>query len=154
MSFKHNRKFPKTLRNKLLNTLMRSGKKNITEKILLNSVKHIYKLNSLNLKNLLSLSFINVISVFKLNEQVVKKGKRKMKKQIPFFLIGDSNRIVHGLKTIHATSFKTRKSEEFYKSLSRELLSLASEKSISISKNNDIKDQVLLNKRHLSKFRW
>ena len=77
---KHKKSF-KILKIKLLNTLMVHGKKNTTEKILLNSTKFICKSQKYRLENLFKLAFINATPMFKLNEQIVKRGKRKIKKQ-------------------------------------------------------------------------
>lgn len=144
----------KTLKIKLLNTLMVHGKKNTVEKILLSSIKFICKSQSSHLENLFKLAFINSTPIFKLNEQIVKKGKRKIKKQIPFFLIDDASRLSHGFKTIKVSSYKSRNSEPFFKSLSVEILNLTNEKSNSILSNKETKNQILLNRRYLSKFRW
>lgn len=149
-----NKNLSNTLKTKLLNTLMKHGKKNTSEKILLNSLKRTYKMQRFNLKSVLKMAFLNSIPVFKLNEQVVKKGKRKVKKKIPFFLIGDSNRIMHGFKIIKETSHRTRQSDAFYKSLSSEFIGLVKEKSSSIITNSEIKKQVSQNKRYVSRFRW
>ena len=153
MNFKK-RKSLKVLKTQFLNTLMSNGKKNTTEKILLNTVKLISKLQKFHLINLLKLAFINSTPIFKLNEQLIKRGKKKVKKQIPFFLLTDSTRILYGIKTIKTVSSKTRGSNFFYKSLGSEILNLTKEKSNSIRSNIEIKTQVLANKRYLSKFRW
>ena len=133
---------------------MSNGKKNTTEKILLSSAKRIYKLKSINFKCSFKLALINATPLFKLNEQLVKKGKRKIKKQVPFFLAGEYNRLMQGLKIIKSTSKRIRKSNTFYNSVSSELINLMEEKSIVLANNNEIKNQVISNKRHLSKFRW
>ena len=151
---RNNRKFYNLMKTKFLNTLMSHGKKNTSEKILLQSIKELYKNSPLHMKSLLKLAFINSTPVFKLNEQFVKKGKRKIRKQIPIFLTNDLTRLMQGFRMIKQTSTKTRSSEKFFKSLSRELLNLTEDKSISISNNSNVVKQVLLNKRYLSKFRW
>lgn len=149
-----NKRVLRTLKIKLLNTLMSHGKKSTTEKILLSSIKQIFKSNKFQLIGLLKLAFMNVTPMFKLNEQIIKKGKRKVKKQIPFFLTDDSNRVMNGLKTLKYTSKKTRGSSPFYKSLSLEIINLIEEESVSISNNNDLKRFLLSNRRYLSTFRW
>ena len=151
---KKNKKSISTLKNKFLNTLMSNGKKNTTEKILLSSAKRIYRLKPINFKLALKLAIINATPLFKLNEQLVKKGKRKIKKQIPFFLVGEYSRLMQGLKIIKLTSDRIRQADPFYKSVSLELINLIEEKSAVLANNNDIKTQAISNKRHLSKFRW
>ena len=68
------------LKNKIVNTLMKSGKKTTGEKILLKSLKSLQKSTDKNFKTLLHSAVVNSTSAFKINEQAVKKGKRKSNK--------------------------------------------------------------------------
>ena len=142
------------LKNKIINVLMKNGKKHSGEKILLKSSKLLQKSSKKNLKNLVQLAIINTTSVFKLNEQVMKKGKRKSKKIIPSFIVKDSLRIMTALKFIKTTVSKTKSSTNFYKSLGKEILASSSLKGNSIEQKTKLQNQVLLNKRYLSKFKW
>jgi hypothetical protein len=100
------------------------------------------------------LAIINTTSAFKLNEQVMKKGKRKSKKITPSFIIKDSLRIMTALKFIKNTVQKNKRSTNFYKSLANEILASSSLKSQSIDQKTKLQTQILLNKRYLSKFKW
>jgi ribosomal protein S7 len=142
------------LRNKVVNTLMKSGKKKTGEKILLKFVKSLQKSTDKNSKVLLQLAIINSTSTFKLNEQSIKKGKRKAKKNIPAFIISDSLRITTALKLIVKVSAKNKNSNSFYQSLMAEILSSSASKGQSIDQKNELQKQILINKRYLSKFRW
>jgi ribosomal protein S7 len=142
------------LRNKVVNTLMKSGKKKTGEKILLKFVKSLQKSTDKNSKLLLQLAIINSTSTFKLNEQSTKKGKRKAKKSIPAFIISDSLRITTALKLIVKVSAKNKNSNSFYQSLMAEILSSSASKGQSIDQKNELQKQILINKRYLSKFRW
>lgn len=142
------------LKDKIINILMKNGKKHSGEKILLKSSKLLQKSSKKNFKNLVQLAIINTTSVFKLNEQVMKKGKRKSKKIIPSFIVKDSLRIMTALKYIKTTVFKTKSSTNFYKDLGKEILASSSLKSNSIEQRTKLQTQILLNKRYLSKFKW
>lgn len=142
------------LKDKIINILMKNGKKHSGEKILLKSSKLLQKSSKKNFKNLVQLAIINTTSVFKLNEQVMKKGKRKSKKIIPSFIVKDSLRIMTALKYIKTTVSKTKSSTNFYKSLGKEILASSSLKSNSIEQKTKLQTQILLNKRYLSKFKW
>ena len=142
------------LKNKIVNTLMQSGKKNTGEKILVNFLKSIQKSTNKNFKVLLQTAIINSTSTFKLNEQSIKKGKRKAKKHIPSFIINDSLRIVTALKLIKKVSIRNKNSNWFYQSLMSEVLAASNFKGQSIDKKNELQKQILINKRYLSKFRW
>jgi ribosomal protein S7 len=142
------------LRNKVVNTLMKSVKKKTGEKILLKFVKSLQKSTDKNSKVLLQLAIINSTSTFKLNEQSIKKGKRKATKNIPAFIISDSLRITTALKLIVKVSAKNKNSNSFYQSLMAEILSSSASKGQSIDQKNELQKQILINKRYLSKFRW
>lgn len=142
------------LKDKIINVLMKNGKKHNGEKILLKSSKLLQKSSKKSFKNLVQLAIINTTSVFKLNEQVMKKGKRKSKKITPSFIVKDSLRIMTALKFIKNTVQKNKRSTNFYKSLANEILASSSLKSQSIDQKTKLQTQILLNKRYLSKFKW
>lgn len=142
------------LKHKIVNTLMKSGKKKTGEKILLKFLKSLQKSTGKNFKVLLQSAIINSTSTFKLNEQSIKKGKRKAKKNIPSFIISDSLRIITALKLIKKVSARTKSSNYFYESLVAEVLASSALKGQSVDQKNDLQKQILVNKRYLSKFRW
>ena len=141
-------------KNKIVNVFMKNGKKYTCEKILLKSSKLLQKSSKKNFQNLVQLAVINTTSAFKLNEQVMKKGKRKSKKITPSFIIKDSLRIMTALKFIKNTVQKNKSSTNFYKNLANEILASSSLKSQSIDQKTKLQTQILLNKRYLSKFKW
>ena len=98
------------LKNKIVNTLMKSGRKTTGEKILLKSLKSLQKSTGKNFKTLLHSAIVNSASAFKVNEQAVKKGKRKATKSIPSFIISDSLRITTALKLLMKVSVKNKSS--------------------------------------------
>nr|YP_009495559.1 ribosomal protein S7 [Nitzschia sp. (in: diatoms)]AWQ64289.1 ribosomal protein S7 [Nitzschia sp. (in: diatoms)] len=142
------------LKSKIINTLMISGKKSTGEKIVLKFAKQFQKLSNKNFKNMVQLAIINSTPTFKLNEQIVKKGKRKAVKSTPIFITSDSLRIITSLKFIRNSALKNKNSTQFYESLVSEILASANSKSQSVDKKNELQKQILLNKRYLSKFRW
>ena len=141
-------------KSKTINILMQDGKKTKGEKIILKSFKNLQK--SLNSKTLtvFHTAVVNSTSSFKINEQAVKKGKRKATKTIPSFILNDSLRITNALKQIKKVSMKRHSSKYFHKSLLLELISTADTKSQVIEQKNEIHRQILINKRYLAKFRW
>ena len=141
-------------KNKMVNVFMKNGKKHTGEKILLKSSKLIQKSSRKNFKNLVQLAIINTTSAFKLNEQIMKKGKRKSKKITPSFIIQDSLRVMTALKFIRNTVQKKKNSMNSYKNLSNEIVASSSLKSQSIEQKTKLQTQILLNKRYLSKFKW
>jgi len=141
-------------KNKIVNVFMKNGKKHTGEKILLKSSKLLQKSSKKNFQNLVQLAIINTTSAFKLNEQVMKKGKRKSTKITPSFIIKDSLRIMTALKFIRNTVQKNKSSTNFYRNLANEILASSSLKSQSIEQKTKLQTQILLNKRYLSKFKW
>ena len=141
-------------KNKIVNVFMKNGKKHTSEKILLKSSKFLQKSSRKSFQNIVQLAIINTTSAFKLNEQVMKKGKRKSKKVTPSFIIKDSLRIMTALKFLRNTVQKNKNSTNFYKNLANEILASSSLKSQSIEQKTKLQTQILLNKRYLSKFKW
>jgi ribosomal protein S7 len=141
-------------KNKIVNVFMKNGKKHTSEKILLKSSKLLQKSSKKNFQNLVQLAIINTTSAFKLNEQVMKKGKRKSTKVTPSFILKDSLRVMTALKFIRNTVQKNKSSTNFYKNLANEILASSSLKSQSIEQKTKLQTQILLNKRYLSKFKW
>jgi ribosomal protein S7 len=142
------------LKAKIINVLMLSGKKSTGEKILLKSAKKLQKLTNKHFKTLIQMAIINSTSTFKLNEQIVKKGKRKAVRSVPSFVATDQFRVMLSLKLIKNASFKGKSSNEFYESLANELLMASSLKGQSINTKTDLQKQILANKRYLAKFYW
>jgi len=143
-----------TLETKIVNTLMLSGKKSTGEKILLKFSKKLQKLNNKHFKKLVQIAIINSTSTFKLNEQIVKKGKRKAVRHIPSFITTDSLRIMISLKLIKRSATKTKNSNQFYESLANEIIMASSLKGQSVEKKTELQKQILGNKRYLANFRW
>lgn len=142
------------LRNQIVNSFMKDGKKHTGEKILLKLSKSLQKSTHKNFQSLVQSAIINVAPAFKLNEQTMKKGKRKSKKIIPSFIVKDSLRVMTALKSIKDVVQKDKSSNSFYKKLGDEVLGASSTKSVSTEQKTRLQNQVLLNKRYLSKFRW
>ena len=142
------------LKTKIINVLMLSGKKSTGEKILLKSAKKLQKLSNKHFKTIIQMAIINSTSTFKLNEQIVKKGKRKTVRSIPSFVTTDQLRIMLSLKLIKNAALKSKGSNEFYESLSNEILMASSLKGQSINIKTDLQKQILANKRYLAKFYW
>jgi len=142
------------LKTKIINVLMVSGKKSTGEKILLKSVKKLQKVSAKHFKTLIQMAIINSTSTFKLNEQIVKKGKRKTVRNIPSFVATDQFRIMLSLKSIKDVALKSKGSNEFYESLSNEILMASSLRGQSINVKTDLQKQILANKRYLAKFPW
>ena len=143
-----------SLKTKIVNSFMIHGEKKTSEKILLKALKALQKSTNKNSKDLLQRFIINSTSTFKLNEQVVKKGKRKVTKITPSFILNDSLRISTSLKSIKKVIKKSKQSNSFYSRLSEEILSSSQLKGQVVEKKNELQKQILLNKRYLSKFRW
>lgn len=143
-----------TLETKIVNTLMLSGKKSTGEKILLKFSKKLQKLNNKHFKKLVQIAIINSTSTFKLNEQIVKKGKRKAVRHIPSFTTTDSLRIMISLKLIKRSATKNKNSNQFYESFVNEILMASSLKGQSVDKKTELQKQILANKRYLANFRW
>ncbi len=142
------------LKSRIINSLMISGKKEIAEQILNKLIKFLLKSTNKNTINLIQLSIINSTPVFKLNEQIIKQGKRKAIKITPAFIAKNYLRIMFSLKLLNKIAFTAKTENVFYMKLAKEIMKSAKLKSESVNRKNELQKQVLLNKRYVSKFRW
>jgi len=142
------------VKNQIVNSLMKNGKKHTGEKILLKCSKSLQKSTQKNFQTILQSAIINLTPAFKLNEQTMKKGKRKSKKMTLSFIVKDSLRVMSALKFINDVVQKDKSVNGFSNRLSKEVLDTSSIKSLSIEQKTKLQNQILLNKRYLSKFRW
>lgn len=142
------------LKKKTTNILMKSGKKKTVEKVLLKFVKIFQKFNNKKFETLFHYSIINTTPVFFVNTRVVKKGKKKSIKDVPSFLLNDSVRIKNSIHFFKESVIKEKKNGHFYKMLAREVLNSSSTSSTSITRKSEVQNQVLLNKRYWSNFKW
>lgn len=142
------------VKNQIVNSLMKNGKKHTGEKILLKLSKSLQKSTRKNFQTIIQLAIINLTPAFKLNEQTMKKGKRKSKKMTLSFIIKDSLRVMTALKSIKEVAQKEKSSGSFSQRLCKEILDTSLFKSSSIEQKVKLQNQILLNKRYLSKFRW
>ena len=142
------------LKQKLTNAIMKQDQKKTDEKILIKSLKLIQKSNKKNYKNLIKESIINTTPTFKINKQSSKRGKRKVKKEIPSFIKKDSLRTMLSVNFLISNSFKNKELNNFYKKMSQEIIKTSFQKSKSIEQKTEIQKQVLMKKRYLLNFRW
>jgi ribosomal protein S7 len=142
------------VKNQIVNSFMKNGKKHVGEKILLKLSKSLQKLTQKNFQTVIQLAIINITPAFKLNEQIMKKGKRKSKKMILSFVMKDSLRIMTALKSIKNVAQKDKNSSSFFRKLSEKVLDTSVLKGSSIEQNPKLQNQILLHKRYLAKFRW
>lgn len=143
-----------SLKTKIINIIMISGRKTTAEKILLNLVKKLQKSSNKHFKTLVQLAIINITPTFKLKEQIVKKGKRKAIKNNSSFIIANATRMLISLKLIKRVGTKSKKYNQCYTKLTKEFLLASNLKGDSADKKTEMQKRVLLNKRYLSKFHW
>ena len=143
------------LKTKIINVIMLSGKKASAEKVLLNFAKKLQKASNKHFKKLIQLSITNTAPIFKLNEHIVKKGKRKAIKNSPSFIMANAPRVMVSLKSIKSVVITSRNyNQSFYAKLVNEVLLASNFKGDSVDKKTEMQKRILLNKRYLSKFHW
>lgn len=142
------------LKTKIVNILMTNGKKTTGEKILLKFAKKLQKSSTKHFKKIVQLAVTNTTPTFKLNEQVVKKGKRKAVRSTPSFITSDSLRVMTSLKLIKQSVSKSKNAKYFYEGLVNEVIMSSNSKGQSVDRKTELQKQILANKRYLSNFRW
>lgn len=142
------------LKNVILNKLMKNGQKKTVEKILLKCIKYLQKEYVKNSIDLFQSSIINTSPVFLIHYRVMKKSKKKVKKEVPAFLWGYSRRVSNSLSFIKRSLLTEKKCLCFYESFSKEIVKTSSAISASVTKKVEVQNQVLLKKRYWANFKW
>jgi ribosomal protein S7 len=143
------------IRNKIINLIMRRGKKSVGEKILNKSIKEIQKNSNAQSKELLQLAIIHSIPAFKLHKMSNKKQKKRNKKvkEIPAFIPQLVSRTSQGIKFL-ITGIKNKKINTCHKKFKEEILQGAQQKGSAVNLKNDLQKQALLNRHYFSFYRW
>lgn len=142
------------LKARITTAFMLNGKKRTIEKILLYVSKRVQKSTTKNFKSVFHLALINSTIPFEINEQSVKKGKRKSTRNIPAFVLSDSSRIVKTLKRFKKSFNRSGSSESFCDGFTKEILSSSNMKGTMLEKKDELQKQIIVHKRYLSRFRW
>ena len=144
----------KKIKLKLINHLLKNGKKQTCETIFLKSLKNLQKSSLKSHQKILKIAIINSASIFRIVK--LKKKKRKKKKsskEIPTFIFNNFERISWALKVI-LTHSKKQNINKFYQKLEQEILTCSKNKGNSIDKKIDLNKQILTKKRLFLYYRW
>lgn len=147
-------KYNKELKSKIINGIMKTGKKHTGELHLMKSLKKIQKECKKDSVNLWRISLIYATPAVRMNYQVSKRGKRKTKKENPVFIRNEALRTVWSIKFIILSAFKKQTANNFSNKLFREIIESSKLKGFSLKTKNEAQEQVLIKKRYMNKFRW
>lgn len=145
-----------SIKNKFTNHIMINGKKQSSEKILLNSCKNIQKFSKKQSKKILQLCLIYSTPIFKLHKSSNKKIKKRNRKIriTPTFISNNLIRISLGIKFILLNIKKKKINQSFFQKLYQEILLITKTKGILLENKNEAQKQTLLNKKYFKYYRW
>lgn len=146
---KHERTYVK---NKIINHLILNGKKNISEKLLLKTMKELQKTSLKQSKKLVNLAIILSIPVFKVHK-MIKKTKKKKIREIPVIISSKKARISLSIKFI-LIILKEKSLKYFYIKFYQEILLNIKNESSAILNKNKIQKDALLKKHFFYYYRW
>ena len=142
------------IKNKIINHLIKNGKKNKSEKILLKSIKELQKISAKPTNKLIQLALVFTTPIFKINTIKKKGKKKKLKSQaIPTFISNKKLKTSFAIKFITSTA-KLQKSNIFAKKLQEEILTTSQNKGATIKAKNQIQKQALTNRHLFQYYRW
>lgn len=141
------------IKNKILNHLLFDGKKNTSEKILLQSFKELQKLSSKQSIKLVQLAIVYSMPIFKIHKHINKNRKKKYIKEIPTLVIAKISRVFLAIKFI-LKNMRHDRLNCFYTRLCAEILSTAQNEGFSIQTKNEVQKQVLLKKHFFFFYKW
>lgn len=137
------------IKKKKINHILKSGKKQVSEKILKNSLKSLQKDQKKPHNEIFKQAILNSIPTFR----VIKLKRKKSKLEIPAFLSSYKFRTSWGLKyLVKASSLDI--SNVFYKQLEKKILSTAKSVGEAIKFKEEIQKNVLQKKKYFKYYRW
>lgn len=141
------------IKSKIINHILKNGKKNSGEILLLKSFKKLQKSSKKQTSKLVQLSIINSTPIFKLHKSSIKKNKRNKKvRETPTFIVNPNIRTSMSIKFILLN--KEKKSNNFQTELTKKILLTSNYKDDSIVLKNELQKKVVLNKKYLKYYRW
>ena len=141
------------LKKKLLNHILESGRKQISEKILTKSFKSIQKSQKKSHGEIVRLAILNSTPMFRVIQLKNKRRKKKSVKEIPAFLSNYAYRTSWGLKYLIKTS-TLKTSNVFSNQLKHEILSNAASEGTAVTFKNELQSKALPKKKYFRHYRW
>ena len=143
-------------RHKIVSTLLKDGKGRTGEKLIFKSFKSTQKNTKKRFAKVLKLFIRNSLPIFSINQQKIKKGKRKMLRVSPSFIPKNNSRIMLSIKFLKKTSFalKRNRSNGFFTHFANEILSALQHSENGNKKINEIHKQAIMYKRYLTRFQF
>ena len=141
------------LKEKLTNMLMKHGNKRVSEKIVNKGLKLVQKADKKNQANLMKQVLVRISYPFKIQDRVLKKGRKKSRIQVPTFHFDARLRYASSLKLL-AKKILEKHSENSSITLSNKILSVIKKEGTIIDAKTRLQENLSLNKRYLFHFRW
>lgn len=133
------------MNKQIINQLLLNGKRSISEKILLQSIKLFDKSFIKDYKNLINCAVVNLTPLLKI-KQLKQKNKRLQKKEFPF-ITNRKNRISLAIK-FFLKRMKTKKEIQTYKMIVTDLVEITTNSGKYISKKKDLYEYACLKKKY------
>lgn len=134
---------------KLINYLLTSGKKRLSQNSFLIIVKNLQKWSDKNYKILLKLSFVFLTQFFKINTVLIKSKQNNR----PFLIHKNKNWVFSATKLL-IQHIKTNKSTSLFKNLYKEIILVLNKNSKTIETKKTSQNQVVSKKHIFFYFRW
>jgi len=143
------------IKNKIINNIMKHGKKKVSEAILIKSAKKLQKNSNKQFKKIMQLALINSLPTFKLHKIENKKQKKRNRKiiEIPAFISKPMSRNSNAIKFI-LYNIEKKKSKKFHVKLNQEILVTAQSQGNAIEMKNTLQKQVLSKRHFFNYYRW
>jgi ribosomal protein S7 len=141
------------IKNKILNHLLFDGKKNTSEKVLLQGFKELQKFSKKQSIKLVQLAIVYSTPVFKVHKNINKNRKKKHIQEIPVLITAKKARVSLAIKFI-LKNIRHDKLNCFYIKFCAEILSAAKNEGFAIQIKNEVQKQVLFKKHFFFFYRW
>ena len=139
---------------KLINHLTLDGKKEVSEKNLLKSIKNLQKNSNKCSNKIFQITIIYLTPIFKLHRMRLKNRKKNRIREIPGFLQQETARISIALKFLIQNSKKNSKYFTCNDSLFTEVLTCSKNKGENQLLKKESQKSVIAKKRFFKYYRW
>lgn len=133
------------IQSKIINHITLNGKKEISEKLVLQTFKELQRNSVKRFDKLVNVALVLSTPVFKTYKRVIKRRK-KFIRSTPALIKRKKARVSLSIRFI-LTALKNRQIKYFYKKLYEELILHLGNESAAIQMKNKIQEEVLLKKR-------
>ena len=141
-------------KNQFKNHLLKNGKKQISEKILIKNFKAMQKSKKKSHSEIIKLAIINTTPTFRVIKLKNKRKKKKSVNEIPAFLSTYNYRTSWAINYLIKMARTIKNNNIFSNKLEQEIMLSSKHDSNSVTFKKEIQTRAIQKKRYIKNYRW